>query len=70
MLGALHGASGIPAAMRAAVQDSGSATAGRKRPEELWGRRLEPLAQQLFAEAVRDAEAEALRQPGIQAPLQ
>lgn len=57
MLGALHGVEGIPAAMRAAVQLSGSTADSRERPDQLHGQRLEPVALQLYTEAVRDAEA-------------
>ena len=67
MLGALHGAAAIPAAMRSKVEGfawqqpgsspaaAGAAPAGHCRPERLRGRQLAPLARRLFEEAVRDA---------------
>lgn len=67
VLGALHGASGIPADMRQQVeayrwdrtQGPGSCCV---RPQRLCGSQLAPLAQRLYEEAVRDAAELAAQQ--------
>ncbi|KAL4422714.1 hypothetical protein ABPG75_008911 [Micractinium tetrahymenae] len=61
LLGALHGASAIPADLRQKVEGFEARPGGAwpARPEALWGRQLAPLAEQLYREAVLDAEGGA-----------
>lgn len=76
MLGALHSASGIPAALRAKVESyvwkDGARQPGSLlppgascvRPEKLWGRQLAPLAERLFEGAVQDTSEAVAAQQG------
>ncbi len=61
LLGALHGASAIPAELRQKVEafEARPGNDWPARPESLWGRRLAPLAEQLYNESVQDAEGAA-----------
>lgn len=61
LLGALHGASTIPAELREKVEafEARPGNDWPARPESLWGRRLAPLAEQLYNESVQDAEGAA-----------
>lgn len=59
MLGALHGVSGIPPALRSQVEGyrhgTGGSSRAPKRPDRLLGCHIAPLATQLYEAAVTDA---------------